>query len=84
MEKFKKYFEKIYVTMAAYYTDIDTLKFALTKIGAKKILFGTDLPVGRITDPKEVERHIQNLKKLDISDKDMQLILEGNAATLLS
>ena len=83
MEQFKKHFEKIYVDMAAYYTDIETLKFAVTKIGAKRILFGTDLPAGRITDPQEVKRHIQNIKKLDLSEKDVQLILEGNAATLL-
>lgn len=81
-EKSMKYFYEIYFDTAGNRADIDALKFALTKISPKRIMFGTDYPQ-ELRDLREIKRNIQDIKSLDISDKDKQLILEGNAATLL-
>jgi len=73
-------FKKIYVDTAGFRADIDTLKFALTKISPTKIVFGTDCPPG---SPKEITHFVKDIKNLEISEKDKDLILGGNAATLL-
>jgi predicted TIM-barrel fold metal-dependent hydrolase len=83
-EKSEKNFGKIYVDTAGIQGDIEALKFGLTKFSPNRIVFATDYPAEQYEDyPTHIKRFIQDIKSLDISDKDKQLILEGNAATLL-
>ena len=79
-QRAQKNFEKLYVDTAGIRADIDTLKFALTKISPKRIVFGTDCPPG---NSKEISHFVKDIKKIDISDKDKELILGGNAKEIL-
>lgn len=79
-EKSKKNFERLYVDTAGIRSDIDTLKFALTKISPKRMVFGTDCPPN---EPKQAAHFVKDIKNLGISDKDKELILGGNAKELL-
>ncbi len=53
---------------------------AIDFVGAEKILFGTDTPYGA---KDNIQRNINRIKKLEISDEDKDMILGNNMIRLL-
>jgi aminocarboxymuconate-semialdehyde decarboxylase len=71
------YLKKIWMDSICY--DQDVLMSTYAYSGADKILLGTDFP-HQITD---MEKAVERIRRLDISDEDKQKILGENAAKLL-
>jgi aminocarboxymuconate-semialdehyde decarboxylase len=70
------YFKNLYFDTLVY--DVETLDFLRNKVGAERLLLGTDFPYA-LGDWRGVEK----VACLPCSETDKQLILEGNAKTLL-
>jgi predicted TIM-barrel fold metal-dependent hydrolase len=58
------------------YLDTDTIKRIIDKYGAEKILFGTDYPMWPL------EKEIETLLSLNLSDQEYELIFHKNAEKL--
>jgi aminocarboxymuconate-semialdehyde decarboxylase len=71
------YLKKIWMDSLCY--DQDILMSSLAYSGADKILMGTDFP-HQITD---IEKAVQRIRQLNVSDGEKQKILGENAAKLL-
>jgi aminocarboxymuconate-semialdehyde decarboxylase len=71
------YLKKIWMDSLCY--DQDILMSSLAYSGADKILLGTDFP-HQITD---IEKAVQRIRRLSVSDEEKQKILGENAAKLL-
>lgn len=71
------YLKQIWMDSICY--DQDVLMSSYAYSGADKILLGTDFP-HQITD---MEKAVERIRRLDISDEDKQKILGENAAKLL-
>ncbi len=71
------YLKKIWMDSLCY--DQDILMSSLAYSGADKILLGTDFP-HQITD---IEKAVQRIRQLNVSDEEKQKILGENAAKLL-
>ena len=70
------YFKNLYFDTLVY--DVETLDFLRNKVGAERLLLGTDFPY-ELGDWQGVDK----VEGLPCSETDKQLILEGNARKLL-
>ena len=70
------YFKNLYFDTLVY--DVETLDFLRNKVGAERLLLGTDFPYA-LGDWQGVDK----VEGLPCSETDKQLILEGNARKLL-
>jgi predicted TIM-barrel fold metal-dependent hydrolase len=58
------------------------IKCALTNISPRKMLFATDWPLNYDYYPQVLRKHIEDIRKLDLSTDDIEAMLGGNAAEL--
>jgi len=58
------------------------MKCALVEMKPKNIVFGTDYPQ-EIRDEDQIERFVKDIKKLPLSQKEIQGILGENGKKLL-
>ena len=77
------YFDKLYFNMAGRGRSIATVKSALSNISPDKLMFGSDWPYNYEETPEDCAGYIEDISKLDISARDIQAMLGGNAAELL-
>ncbi|MGZ8453354.1 MAG: amidohydrolase family protein, partial [Candidatus Binatia bacterium] len=70
------YFKNLYFDTLVY--DVETLDFLRNKVGAERLLLGTDFPY-ELGDWQCVDK----VEGLPCSETDKQSILEGNARKLL-
>lgn len=82
-ENFNCLFNKIYFDMAGAQRAMNAIKCALTTIDPRKLLFATDYPFDFNNNPQLVRKYIEDIKKLDIPPKYIELIFSGNALSLL-
>jgi predicted TIM-barrel fold metal-dependent hydrolase len=78
-----EYFNKLYFNIAGREVGMDALKCALTNISPSKLLFGTDWPWNFEDDAQGAKRYIDEIKKLDLPQSDIDAMLGGNASRLL-
>jgi len=78
-----QYFEKLYFNMAGREIGMDTLRCALVNIKPNRLLFGTDWPWNFGENPEGVKRFINEIKKLELPQKDIEAMIGGNAEKLL-
>jgi len=62
---------------------MNSVKCAVQSIDAGHLVFATDYPQEFTDDPLEIKTYIENIRKLEISEKEKELILGGNALSLL-
>ncbi len=79
----REYFDKLYFNMAGREVGMAAVKCALTNISPKKLMFGTDWPFNYDRNPREAKRYIEEIKKLNLPEEDIEAMLGGNAASLL-
>jgi aminocarboxymuconate-semialdehyde decarboxylase len=79
----RTYFDKLYFNIAGREVGMAAVKSALTNISPGRLMFGTDWPFNFDHEPPEVRRYIAEIRKLDLSKRDVEGILGGNAARLL-
>jgi predicted TIM-barrel fold metal-dependent hydrolase len=80
---FDDYFNKMYFNLAGHYGGMDSVKCALTAIRPSQLLFGTDFPQDFMEDPMKIKTYIEDIRKLDLDKKSIDLMLGGNAQRLL-
>jgi len=79
----REYFDKLYFSIAGREVGMAAVKSALTSISPRKLMFGTDWPFNYDRDPREAGRYIDEIRKLDLPQEDIDAMLGGNAARLL-
>ncbi|MBN2238522.1 MAG: amidohydrolase [Dehalococcoidales bacterium] len=79
----REYFDKLYFNMAGREAGMAAVKSALTTISPQKLMFGTDWPFNYDHNAAGAVRYIEEIRKLDLSEKDIDDMLGGNAARLL-
>jgi predicted TIM-barrel fold metal-dependent hydrolase len=79
----REYFDKLYFNMAGREVGMAAVKCALTNISPKKLVFGTDWPFNYDRNPLEAKRYIEEIRKIDLPEEDIDAMLGGNAARLL-
>jgi predicted TIM-barrel fold metal-dependent hydrolase len=82
-ENFTEHFNQLYFDMAGYEGGMNAVRCALTTINPERLLFATDYPFNFTHEPQEVRNYIENIRKLDLPSKSIELILGGTAAKLL-
>ena len=81
---FDEYFKRIYFNLAGHHGGMASVKCALTSISPDRLLFGTDWPHEFFgEDPVLIKDFVENIKKLDLEEESKNLMLGGNAKTLL-
>ena len=78
-----EYFDKLYFNMAGRGLGIATVQCALANIKPSQLLFGTDWPANFEDDAPSVQQYIQEIRKLNLTQQDIDGMLGGNAARLL-
>lgn len=78
-----EYFNKLYFNIAGREIGLDALKCALTNISPSKLIFGSDWPWNFEDDPQGARQYIEEIRKLDLPQSDIDAILGGTAARLL-
>ncbi|MFC2070708.1 amidohydrolase family protein [Chloroflexota bacterium] len=79
----REYFDKLYFNMAGRECGMAAVKCALTNISPGKLMFGSDWPFNYDRNASEAKRYIEEIKKLNLSEADVENMLGGNAAGLL-
>jgi predicted TIM-barrel fold metal-dependent hydrolase len=79
----REYFDKLYFNMAGREIGMAAVRSALTNISPQKLMLGTDWPFNYDRNPAGAARYIEEIRKLDLPDKDIDDMLGGNAARLL-
>jgi len=79
----REYFNKLYFSMAGREIGMATVKCALTTINPKKLMFGTDWSPNFEDNPQGAMKYIQEIRKLPLSNEDIEGMLGGNAAKLV-
>ena len=79
----KEYFSKLYFNMAGREVGMAAVKCALTNISPKKLMFGTDWPFNYDRNPLGARQYVEEIRKLDLPNEDIDAMLGGNAARLL-
>jgi predicted TIM-barrel fold metal-dependent hydrolase len=79
----REYFDKLYFNMAGREIGMAAVKSALTNISPQKLMFGTDWPFNYDRNPAGAARYIEEIRKLDLPEKDIDDMLGGNASRLL-
>ncbi len=78
-----EYFNKLYFNMAGREAGIDAARCALTNISPRRLVFGTDWPWNYEGNPQGVRGYVEKIRKLDLSEDDIDAMLGGAAARLL-
>ncbi|MCX6013563.1 MAG: amidohydrolase family protein [Chloroflexi bacterium] len=81
---YREYFNKLYFNMAGREIGMAAVKCALTNISPRKLLFGTDWPLNYDYNPQGVKEYINEIRKLDLPQEDIEAMLGGNALQLLA
>jgi len=79
----REYFNKLYFSMAGREAGIASVKCALTTINPRKLMFGTDWTWNFAGNPQGAKRYIDEIRKLDLPEDEIDAMLGGNAAELL-
>lgn len=79
----REYFDKLYFNMAGREVGMAAVKAALCNISPTKLMFGSDWPFNYDHEPEKVKRYIGEIKRLDLSQEDIEGMLGGNASRLL-
>jgi predicted TIM-barrel fold metal-dependent hydrolase len=79
----REYFDKLFFNMAGREIGMAAVKSALTNISPQKLMFGTDWPFNYDRNPEGATRYIEEIRKLDLPEQDIDDMLGGNAARLL-
>jgi predicted TIM-barrel fold metal-dependent hydrolase len=79
---FRDYFDRIYFDTGGFFGNINAVKCALVEMKPKNIVFGTDYPQ-EIRDENQIERFVKDVKKLPLSQKEIQGILGDNGKRFL-
>jgi predicted TIM-barrel fold metal-dependent hydrolase len=79
----REYFDKLYFNMAGREVGMAAVKCALTNIRPDKLMFGSDWPFNYDRNPREAKRYIDEIRKLDLPEADIDNMLGGNSARLL-
>jgi predicted TIM-barrel fold metal-dependent hydrolase len=79
----REYFDKLYFNMAGRQVGMAAVKSALTVISPQKLMFGTDWPFNYDHDARLAKRYIEEIRKLDLPQTDIDAMLGGTAAKLL-
>ena len=79
----REYFDKLYFNMAGREVGMAAVKCALTNIKPQKLMFGTDWPFNYDRNPSEAKRYIEEIRKLDLPENEIEGMLGGNAVGLL-
>ena len=82
-KSFDSYFNEIHFNLAGHLGGMNSVKCALTTIRPNRLLFGTDFPQEFIEDPMKIKTYIEEMKKLDLDKKSIELMLGENARRLL-
>ncbi len=80
---YRDYFNRLYFNMAGREAGTATVKCALTNISPRKLMFGTDWPLNYDYNPQGVRQYIEEIRKLDLPEDDIDAMLGGTAAKLL-
>jgi predicted TIM-barrel fold metal-dependent hydrolase len=80
---FDQYLKKIYFNLAGHYGGMNSVQCALTSIHPSRLIFGTDYPQEFSEDPLKIKTYVENIKKLEMDEKNKELMLGGNAKRLL-
>ncbi len=72
-------YENVFVDTSSYIVTFRKLEYLCRKIGAEKLIFGTDVPV-MSNDPSE---GLEKIRRLPISESDKELILGNNLWEIL-
>ncbi len=82
-QPWREYFDKLYFNMAGREVGMAAVKSALTNISPDRLMFGSDWPFNYDGKPEEARRYIEEIRKLDLPEPDIENMLGGNAAGLL-
>jgi len=82
-KSFHEYFEKLYFNMAGYAGGMNAVTCAMTTIRPSRLVFGTDYPQNFLDNPTAIKTYIDHLKKFPIDEESKDLMLGGNAKSLL-
>jgi predicted TIM-barrel fold metal-dependent hydrolase len=80
---FDEYFKQIYFNLAGHHGGMNSVKCALTTIHPSRLVFGTDYPQEFNEDPMKIKTYVEDIKKLEMDEKNKELMLGGNAKRLL-
>lgn len=80
----RDYFGKLYFNMAGRGPGTGAITCALTCIAADKLMFGSDWPPNFESDAAGCKSYIENIRALALPKSDIEAMLGGNAARLLS
>jgi len=79
---FREYFDQLTFDTGGFFGNINAVKCALLEIKPQRIVFGTDYPQ-EIRDENQIERFINEIKNLSISQEDIENILSLNGKRIL-
>jgi 2,3-dihydroxybenzoate decarboxylase len=79
----REYFNKLYFNMAGREGGMAAVKCALTNINPRKLMFGTDWPFNYDHNPEAARKYIENIRKLDLPQGDIEAMLGGTAKIIL-
>jgi predicted TIM-barrel fold metal-dependent hydrolase len=79
---FREYLDRMYFDTGGFFGNINAVKCALTEIKPENIVFGTDYPQ-EIRDEKQIERFVNDIKELPLSQKEIKGIFSDNGKKLL-
>ena len=79
---FRDYFDRMYFDTGGFFGNINAVKCALVEMKPKNIVFGTDYPQ-EIRDENQIGRFVKDIKKLPLSQREIQGILGQNGKRLL-
>jgi predicted TIM-barrel fold metal-dependent hydrolase len=79
---FRDYFDRIYFDTGGFFGNINAVRCALMEIKPKNIIFGTDYPQ-EIRDATQIERFVEDIKELPLSQKEIKGIFSENGKRLL-
>lgn len=81
---FEECFDKLYFNLAGDQGWMGSVQCALTGISPQRLVFGTDYPQHFRDEPLKIGTFIQNIRNLNLSEKDKEAILGGNSRQLLN
>ncbi len=79
----REYFDKLYFNMAGREGGMDAVRCALTNISPRKLLFATDWPFDFDYRPQDVRQYVNEVRRLDLPEDEIQAMLGSTGAKLL-
>lgn len=79
----REYFNKLYFSMGGREAGIASVKCALNTISPRKLMFATDWSWNFAGNPQGAKRYIDEIRKLDLPEDEIDAMLGGTAAELL-